>query len=253
MLALGARCASYMNARVHRMAYSVAALLLLLVISGPLQAQHQLVAAYTATEPCALAPLARLSPDSVRRILGDELECQLRRSVREGGIEHAVGLVVIALNKEHLGGAVHHFESNIPDSLLSAVVGGMLPRLAYWPADEPIRLAIRLDSPAGEANTWDSKKGKGPELLNANELRKILSNFLHDNFRRRQIDVVTEVEMLVGRDGRIMYALVNGGSGVDWMEDLGAYLATRMRFSPATYDGEPTDMWVHLPIRIENH
>lgn len=69
--------------------------------------------------------------------------------------------------------------------------------------------------------------------------------------RRRGLEGTVLLEVLVDRNGRVREVRVQASSGHPIL-DRAAFKGVRnWRFSPGTIDGQPSDMWIRVPVRFQ--
>lgn len=237
----------------------------LLLCAPALHAQAKADAARTA-EPlppgCTRELVRPLRGDDAER---DSIRQSLRRAVREdaiaaaraAGVAEPAGLFLILFDRRNPAtGSFRAYRTNVPTPVLQGVFDRAAARLRAWPERGDAAVSVRLDAdaewadPAPGAVTVECE----PLLVNRPEIARLVRQYAEDNaamaeaMGRRSLSL----EMLLSRDGEVVYADVERPSGDTRLDAFVLSLAPRLRLRVATIDGKPRDTWVTLPISTGN-
>ncbi|UCG92005.1 MAG: energy transducer TonB [candidate division WOR-3 bacterium] len=69
--------------------------------------------------------------------------------------------------------------------------------------------------------------------------------------RNRGYEGMVLVKVLVDEGGRVRNAMIARTSGISMLDSAAVHTAKNFVFSPAIIDGEPTQLWVTLPVEFE--
>lgn len=90
-----------------------------------------------------------------------------------------------------------------------------------------------------------------PALANPDEIREALGRVAHRFRDELAEDLDTaRVWLFINELGEVPQVRTNRSTGNEKMDAVALGLAASMRFEPARRDGEPTPVWVSLPITM---
>jgi TonB family protein len=194
--------------------------------------------------------------DSTQQVIRAAILEDARATARAAGIAAPEGLLLVTFEGQAPADAAFHgWRSNVPDNVFSSVRQRALPRLAAWPGRElSVVLSMRLDSvgpwPAGTPGILVECV---PLLDNREEINRLLTEFSGENeelLRAQPSRLTTRVRMLLTREGEVAYSLVDASSGQRSVDLYALQLTRRMRFRPASVNGQAVDLWIMLPLTM---
>ena len=190
--------------------------------------------------------------DSARDQIREAVRQELTAAARDAGIQHPAGIVIMQLEVRRGRGRAWGIRSNLPDSLIVAVLQRVTPRLAQWPQPHrgEVFLNLRLDGrdPPRLAQ-GDTRTSCRPVLLDQVRATQEVTDFAYRTPSARHDDEV-RVRALVTRDGDVVYVDLSRPSTNALLNSFALQWMQRLRFVPATVAGEPVDVWVEQPVRV---
>jgi TonB family protein len=196
------------------------------------------------------APSARCSviPDSLpgptarqiaeRNGLRDQIQGALRAHGQPVG-----GLLLVDVDSTRRGKLLF-MEADLPDSTRQAAMALVATYLETLHGGRTYQALIRVDGeyPAMTPGRMHCR----PELANPDSLSGMMQAVLerHPEANRRSQAVARRatVRMVVTREGRVAYVEVERPTGDAFLDQNVEAIAMRLRFRPATLDGEPFDV-----------
>ena len=89
-----------------------------------------------------------------------------------------------------------------------------------------------------------------PEVINKSEIRFAIEAAAQWFAENRIAGGTATVEVLVGEDGAVLLTRICKSSNNVYLDEMGATIASMMRFEPAERAHKPIEAWVTIPIRI---
>lgn len=233
----------------------------LTLAAAPLHAQRERLAPGCKRERVRAEPRDRRTAaererDSTQQRIRTAILEDARATARSAGIAAPEGLLLVTFERQKPAGAAFHgWRSNVPDDVFSGVRERALPALAEWPGQElSVVLSLRLDSvgpwPEGTPGILVECV---PMLENRDEINQLITEFSGQNpdlTRSQASRPTTRVRMLLTREGEVAYSLVDASSGHRSMDLYALELTRRMRFRPASVNGQAVDLWIMLPLTM---
>lgn len=194
------------------------------------------------TPRCAAIPDSLPGPTprqiSERNALRDQIQAALRAHGQPVG-----GLLLVDVDSTRRG-KVLFMEATLPDSTRQAAMSRVATYLETLHAGRAYQALIRIDG--GYPAMTPGRRHCRPELANADTLSSMMQAVLerHPEAGTREQAVVKRatVRMVVTREGRVAYVEVDRPTGDAFIDQTLEAIAMRLRFRPATLDGEPFDV-----------
>lgn len=200
------------------------------------------VHAQAATPRCAAIPDSLPGPTPRQIAERNELRDQIQAVLRAHG-QPAAGLLLVDVDSTRRG-KVLFMEASLPDSTRRAAMSLVATYLETLHGGRAYQALIRID---GEYPAMTpGRRHCRPELANADTLSGMMQAVLerHPEAGRHEQAVVKRatVRMVVTREGRVAYVEVDRPTGDAFIDQTLEAIAMRLRFRPATLDGEPFDV-----------
>lgn len=200
--------------------------------------------AQTAAPPprCAVIPDTVPGPTPQQITERNALRDQLQELLRAHG-QTVGGLLLVDVDSTRRG-KVMFMEADFPDSTRQAALSLVAAYLETLAAGRAYQALVRVD---GEYPAMTpGRRHCRPELANPDGLSGMMQAVLerHPEAGRHQQPVPKRatVRMVVTREGRVAYVEVERPTGDAFIDQNIEAIAMRLRFSPATLDGQPFDV-----------
>lgn len=172
----------------------------------------------------------------------NELRDQIQAVLRAHG-QSIGGLLMVDVDSTRRG-KVLFMETQIPDSTRAAATALVARYLGTLRAGRAYQALVRID---GEYPAMTpGRRHCRPELANPDTMSRMMHVVLerHPEAGRHQQPVPKRatVRMVVTREGSVAYAEVERPTGDPFIDQYVEEIAYRLRFRPATLDGEPFDV-----------
>ena len=180
---------------------------------------------------------------SATRTIADSIRAAI---LNEVGPESApAGLVLIELSRAREVSSVRVVGGNVSAEVVGRVASGHRALLAHVPP-RWVLLDVRLDRPAlPESPSVECLPQPRDTRRFQDDLMRIARGMSPGSARE-----TVNLQMLVSRDGEVVYArVVRPGASQRLDRDV-ANAARRLRFHPATADGIAVDVWVEQPVQL---
>jgi TonB family protein len=203
---------------------------------------HAQATAQAATPRCAAIPDSLPGPTPRQIAERNGLRDQIQAMLRAHG-QPAAGLLMVDVDSTRRGKLLF-MEATLPDSTRQAANALVATYLETLYAGRAYQALIRIDGdyPA----MTPGRRHCRPELANPDVLSEMMQGVLenHPEAGRRQQAVARRATMrlVVTREGRVAYAEVEQATGDAFIDPTLEAIAMRLRFRPATLDGEPFDV-----------
>jgi TonB family protein len=213
-----------------------AALLAALVLAAPRAHAQQ------PPERCAVIPDTVPGPTEQQVRERNELRDQLQAVLRAHGQEVG-GLLMVDVDSTRRG-KVLFMDVDLPDSTRQTATSLVATYLGTLQAGRAYQALIRID---GEYPALTpGRRHCRPELANPDSLSGMMQAVLerHPEAGRHRNAVARRatVRMVVTREGRVAYVEVERPTGDAFIDQNVEAIAYRLRFRPATLDGNPFDV-----------
>lgn len=193
-------------------------------------------------ERCTVIPDTVPAPSAQQVRERNELRDQIQGVLRAHG-QSVGGLLMVDVDSTRRG-KVLFIETQIPDSTRAAAMALVASYLGTLPAGRAYQALIRID---GEYPAMTpGRRHCRPELANADSMSSMMQAVLErhpEKGRHEQQPLVKRVtvRMVVTREGRVAFAEVERPAGDPLIDASAEAIAMRLRFRPATLDGQPFD------------
>jgi TonB family protein len=191
---------------------------------------------------CTVIPDSDPAPTPQQVQERNDLHDQLQAVLRAHG-QPERGLLLVDVDAERHGKLLF-MEADLPDSTRHAVNAVVTTYLETLRAGRPYTALIRIDG-AYPAMT-PGRQHCRPELANADSLTAMMQGVLrlHPEAGQHAQPVTRRaaVRLVVTREGRVAYAEVDQPTGDAFIDPNLEAIAMRLRFNPATLDGDPFDV-----------
>lgn len=191
---------------------------------------------------CAAVPDTVSAPSAQQIRERRELRDRIQATLRAHG-QPVAGLLMVDVDSTRRG-RVLFVDASVPESTRRAATALVVTYLETLPAGRPYQALIRIDGdyPA----MTPGRRHCRPELDNPGLLSEMMQAVLenHPEARTREQAVVKRATMrlVVTREGRVAYAEVDRPTGDAAIDPHLEGIAMRLRFNPATLDGQPFDV-----------
>ncbi|MBW3569938.1 MAG: energy transducer TonB [Gemmatimonadetes bacterium] len=191
---------------------------------------------------CAAIPDSLPGPTPQQIAERNELREQIQAVLRAHG-QPVRGLLMVDVDSTRRG-KVLFMEADLPDTTRRAAIAPVADYLATLAAGQGYQALIRIDGeyPAMTPGRLHCR----PELANPDSLsgmmQAVLARHPEAGRHREAVAKRATVRMVVTRDGRVAYAEVERPTGDAFLDQNVEAIAMRLRFRPATLDGEPFDV-----------
>lgn len=171
-----------------------------------------------------------------------ELRDQIQAALRAHG-QPVGGLLMVDVDSTRRG-KVLFMDAPLPDSTRRAATALVAAYLETLASGRAYQALIRIDGdyPA----MTPGRRHCRPELANADSLSAMMQAVLErhpENGRHNQpVAKRATVRMVVTREGRVAYVEVDRPTGDAFIDQNLEAIAMRLRFNPATLDGDPFDV-----------
>lgn len=191
---------------------------------------------------CSAIPDTLPGPTPQQITERNELRGQIQTVLRAHG-QAERGLLMVDVDSTRRG-KVLFMEADLPDSTRQAAMAPVAEYLATLAAGRGYQALIRID---GEYPAiTPGRRHCRPELANPGTLREMMHAVLerHPESGRRAEGVAKRatVRMVVTREGRVAYVEVERPTGDAFLDQNLEAIAMRLRFEPASLDGDPFDV-----------
>ncbi|HEX5869829.1 MAG TPA: energy transducer TonB [Longimicrobium sp.] len=191
---------------------------------------------------CAAIPDSLPGPTPQQIAERNTLRDQIQATLHAHG-QPAAGLLMVDVDSTRRGKLLF-MEANLPDSTRQAVNAMVATYLETLHAGRAYQALLRID---GEYPAMTpGRQHCRPELANPDSLSAMMHAVLerHPEARRRTEAIAKRatVRMVVTREGRVAYVEVVTPTGDEFLDMNVEAIAMRLRFRPATLDGEPFDV-----------
>ncbi len=191
--------------------------------------------------------------DSVRRAGQEAHESSIRRAAVAAGVAEPRGVVLFTMEPNGTRPLVAAYESNIPETVISALVPEMVERARAVPTRRPGRVAMvfRMDTLPLPAARADGKRLEcRPHATNTPLISNALQQWIQGHSRSSVLGKQAMVNLLVSRDGRVLYAEIQRASGYAPLDEFAVEVARELVFRAASVDGVGRDVLAQLPIAV---
>lgn len=206
------------------------------LFAGELRAQ-------AAPERCTVIPDTAVAPTPQQVRERNELRDQIQAVLRAHG-QPVGGLLLVDVDSTRRG-KVLFMETQIPDSTRNAATTLVASYLGTLRAGRAYQALIRID---GEYPAMTpGRRHCRPELANPDTMSRMMHAVLarHPETGRHEAQPLVKratVRMVVTREGRVAFAEVERPTGDPLIDANVEAIAYRLRFRPATLDGDPFDV-----------
>jgi TonB family protein len=191
---------------------------------------------------CTVIPDSAPAPTPQQVQERNELRDQIQSVLRAHG-QPERGLLLVDVNAERRG-KVLFMEADLPDSTRQAATALVASYLETLPSGRPYVALVRIDGeyPAMTGGRQHCR----PELANPDSLSGMMQAVLerHPEAGQHEQAVARRaaVRLVVTREGRVAFAEVDQPTGDAFIDQNIEAIAMRLRFNPATLDGDPFDV-----------
>lgn len=230
-------------------------LVLGLVVAGPAAAQTVI---WHTREACTRERYreprrrpAQARRDSLWQVSLDSIRADVTRGARAAGAAPE-GVLMVQYDVRARTGRMWMAQGSIPNEVLLAAYARAEPLLPAYPyaRNGQVLFHTRLDPlPQDTPRSGDVVEECRPEVRNENEIRRLIRDFAERH--RGFSGSAAHVTALVARDGQVIYSELSRTSGSGAVDQFAIELFGRMRFSPATVQGVPVDVWVQQPVQVQ--
>jgi TonB family protein len=171
-----------------------------------------------------------------------ELRDRIQEVLRAHG-QPVGGLLLVDVDGARQG-KVMFIDAPLADSTRRAATALVAAHLETLPAGRPYQALVRIDAdyPAMTPGRVHCR----PELANADSLsamiQAVLARHPEAGTHAQLVQKRAAVRMVVTREGRVAYVEVDQPTGDAFIDQNVEAIAMRLRFNPATLDGDPFDV-----------
>lgn len=191
---------------------------------------------------CAAIPDSLPGPTERQIAERNELRDQIQGALRAHG-QPVGGLLLVDVDSTRRGKLLF-MEASLPDSTRQAAMALVASYLETLHSGRAYQALIRIDG--GYPAMTPGRMHCRPELANPDSLSSMMQAVLRrhpENGRHAQAVVKrAALRMVVTREGRVAYVEVVTPTGDEFLDQNVEAIAMRLRFRPATLDGEPFDV-----------
>lgn len=224
-----------------------------LLIAGSLPAGAQRTPTRVVGARCTTVADTIRGPTPAQIAERQELRGRLVAVGRRNGVTEPQGLLLVDVDSTRRGQLLF-LESNFPEPAVQQATRAVAEYLESLPSGRGYQALIRVD---GEYPAiTPGRQHCTPVLLTMNDERL---RMMHEAERRHPeagklaapLRRQALVLLAVSRTGSVALAAIARSSGDEYLDAAAVEIGRRLRFSPATLDGEPFDTRIRFPVGFE--